>query len=168
MVLLPREAAPFSSLSWGWTMERPPGSRCHVWCRLQGLADVCVWPGAFQGLHPQQGRLRCERQWVRYCGISLPKRFYQPTNTTMESSFLHILSKTWGFPSGSAGKESACNVADLGSIPGLGRSSGEGKGYPHQYSGLENSMDCIVHGGHKELNTTEWPFTLTFSKTWDC
>ena len=50
-----------------------------------------------------------------------------------------------GFPCGSAGKES-CNVGDLGSIPGLGRSSGEGKGYPLQYSGLENSMDFIVHG----------------------
>ena len=46
---------------------------------------------------------------------------------------------------GSAGKESACNVGDLGSIPGLGRSPGEGKGYPLQYSGLENSRDCIVH-----------------------
>ena len=44
----------------------------------------------------------------------------------------------------SAGKESACNAGDLGSIPGLGRSPGEGKGYPLQYSGLENSMDCIV------------------------
>ena len=50
------------------------------------------------------------------------------------------------FPCGSAGKESACNAGDLGSIPGLGRSPGEGKGYPFQYSGLENSMDCIVHG----------------------
>ena len=46
-----------------------------------------------------------------------------------------------GFPCGSAGKESACNVGDLGLIPGLGRSPGEGKGYPHQYSGLENSID---------------------------
>ena len=51
-----------------------------------------------------------------------------------------------GFPGGSAGKESACSVGDLGLIPGLGRSPGEGKGYPLQYSGLENSMDCIVHG----------------------
>ena len=50
------------------------------------------------------------------------------------------------FPCGSAGKESACNVGDQGSFPGLGRSPGEGKGYPLQYSGLENSMDCIVHG----------------------
>ena len=50
------------------------------------------------------------------------------------------------FPCGLAGKESACKVEDLGSIPGLGRSSGERKGYRLQYSGLENSMDCIVHG----------------------
>ena len=51
------------------------------------------------------------------------------------------------FPGGSAGKESACNEGDLGSIPGLGRSPGEGNGYPLQYSGLENSMDyIIVHG----------------------
>ena len=50
-----------------------------------------------------------------------------------------------GCPCGSAGKESACNAGDLGSIPGLGRSPGEGKGSPLQYSGLENSMDCMVH-----------------------
>ena len=50
-----------------------------------------------------------------------------------------------GFPGGSAGKESSCNAGDLGLIPGLGRSPGEGKGYPLQSSGLENSMDCIVH-----------------------
>ena len=51
-----------------------------------------------------------------------------------------------GFPGGPDGKESTCNLGDLGSIPGLGRSPGEGNGYPLQYSGLENSMDCIVHG----------------------
>ena len=56
-------------------------------------------------------------------------------------SFCHM-----DFPGGSGGKESTCNVRDLGSIPWLGRSPGEGKGYPLQYSGLENSMDCIVHG----------------------
>ena len=51
-----------------------------------------------------------------------------------------------GFPCGSAGKETACNMGELGSIPELGRSPGEGKDYPLQYSGLENYMDCIVHG----------------------
>ena len=53
-----------------------------------------------------------------------------------------------GFPGGSAGKESACNVGDLGSIPGLGRSPGEGKNYPLQYSGLENPW--IISMGRKE------------------
>ena len=51
-----------------------------------------------------------------------------------------------GFPCGSASKEFTCIVGDMGSIPGLGRSPGKGKGYPLQYSGLENSIDCIVHG----------------------
>ena len=51
-----------------------------------------------------------------------------------------------GFPCGSIGKESTCNAGDLGLIPGFERPPGEGKGYPLQYSGLENSMDCIVHG----------------------
>ena len=56
-----------------------------------------------------------------------------------------------GFLCGSAGKESACNVGNLSLIPGLGRSPGEGKGYPLQDSGLENSMDCIVHELAKSL-----------------
>ena len=60
-----------------------------------------------------------------------------------------MISPKKGFPGGSEGKVSACNAGDLGSIPGLGRSPGEGKGYPLQYSGLENSMDCIVHGVSK-------------------
>ena len=51
-----------------------------------------------------------------------------------------------GFPGGSAGKESTGSVGDLGLIPGLGRSPGEGKGYPLQDSGLENTTDSIVHG----------------------
>ena len=51
-----------------------------------------------------------------------------------------------GFIYGSAGKESACNAGDVGSVPGLGRSPGEEKRYPLQYSGLENSTDCMVPG----------------------
>ena len=61
------------------------------------------------------------------------------------SSIKKNLKTLKGFPYGSAGKESACHAGDLGSIPGLGRSSGEGKGYPLQFSDLENSIDCIVH-----------------------
>ena len=65
------------------------------------------------------------------------------------------------FPGGSAGEKSACNAGDLGLIPWLGRSPGEGQGYPLQYSGLENPMDCSPWGC-KESDTTEQlalPFT---------
>ena len=65
------------------------------------------------------------------------------------NAILFILAKYLpylGFPCGSAGKNSSCNAGDLGSNPGLGRSPGEGKGSPLQYSGLENSVDSIVHG----------------------
>ena len=55
------------------------------------------------------------------------------------------------FPHGSAGKESACSAGDLGSIPGLGRCPGKGKGYPLQYSYLENSMDTGVWQAHSLL-----------------
>jgi len=55
-----------------------------------------------------------------------------------------------GFTDSSAGEESACNARDPGSIPGLGRFPGEGKGYPLQYSLLKNSIDCIVHGVAKK------------------
>ena len=64
-------------------------------------------------------------------------------------------------PCGSAGKESTCNAGDLGSIPGLGRSPGKGKGYPLQYSGLENSTDCIVQGVTKSrTRLSNFHFTL--------
>ena len=68
---------------------------------------------------------------------------------------MYMCSNTCGFLCGSADKDSACNAGDLGSVLGLGRSPGEGKGYPLQYSGLENSMDSIVHAGCKELDVTE-------------
>ena len=72
-----------------------------------------------------------------------------------------------GFPCGSAGKESTCNVGDLGSIHGLGRSTGEGKGYTLQYSGLENSVDLIVHGVAKsqtQLSDFHFHFQFGFTK----
>ena len=94
------------------------------------------------------------------------------SSQSMWSWILAVPGRSWtwllcghvGFPGGSAGKESACNAGDLGSIPGLRRSPGEGNGYPLQYSGLENSMDYIVHAVTKsrtrlsnrtELNWTE-------------
>ena len=71
-----------------------------------------------------------------------------------------------GFPDHSVGKESACNAGDPSSIAGLGRSPGEGKGYSLQYSGLENSMDCIVHGVANS-RTFYWDVcVLKFEKHW--
>ena len=65
-----------------------------------------------------------------------------------------------GFSDSSAGKESVCNAGDPGSIPGSGGSAGEGIGYPFQYSGLENSMDCIWflsnHSGLKRGLSSPW------------
>ena len=74
-----------------------------------------------------------------------------------------------GFPCGSAGEESACNAGDLGSIPGLGRSPGEGKGYPLRYSGLENSMDYTLRG-IQQAKILEWiafPFSRGSSQPRD-
>ena len=70
--------------------------------------------------------------------------------------FLHLAAIDWeqpkGFPGGSDGKESVCSVRDLGLSPGLGRSPGEGKGYPLQYSGLENPVDCTDEPVLREAN----------------
>ena len=74
---------------------------------------------------------------------------------------ISILDK--GFLDSSLGQESACHTGDPGSIPGSGRSAGEGIGYPLQYSGLENSMDCIVHGVTKSqtrLRNFHFHFTI--------
>ena len=77
-----------------------------------------------------------------------------------------------GFPCGSAGKESACNVGDLGSIPELGRGPGEGKGYLLHYSGLENSKDCIVAFFHR-ISCNSWlihvfacPISVSSTRLW--
>ena len=65
-----------------------------------------------------------------------------------------------GYTGGSAGKESSCNAGDLGSVPGLGRSPGEGEGYPLQYSDLENSMVCMVRGVTKsQTQLNDFHFT---------
>ena len=68
-----------------------------------------------------------------------------------------------GFPGGSAGKESTCNVGDLGSIPGLGRCPGEGNGYPLQYSGLENSMDSMCVCEYIYIHICTYMFTVHFT-----
>ena len=93
---------------------------------------------------PAGDHLKCRRPWFNsWVGKIHWRRDRLPTPVFL------------GFPSGSAGKESTCNVGDLGSIPGLGRSLGEGNGYLLQYSGLENSIDWYSPWGHKESDTTE-------------
>ena len=73
-----------------------------------------------------------------------------------------------GFPDSSIGKESTGDPGDPGSIPGLGRSSGVGKGYPLQYSGLENSMDYTVHGVTKSrTQLRDFHFHFSFRESLD-
>ena len=93
------------------------------------------------------------------------------------SILLHVIFILWqgylpslGFPCGSAGKESTCNAGDLGSILELGRSPEEGKDYPLQYSGLEKSMDCIVHGVAKswaQLSDFHFTLSIIYLKKWE-
>ena len=75
--------------------------------------------------------------------------------------------KEGGFPCSSVGKESTYNAGDLGSIPGLGRSPGKGKGYPLQYSSLENSMDCIICGVAKsQIQLSDFHLKKKMLKKW--
>ena len=109
-------------------------------------SSVLAWriPGtAGPGGLPSMGSHRVGHDW-------------SDSSSSSSSGPRWVILGLWKFKpptSGSAGKESTCSGEDLGSISGLGRSPGEGKGYPLQYSGLENSMACIVHG-------------VTKSRTW--
>ena len=87
------------------------------------------------GVGDGQGGLACWDSW----GL-------KELDTTERLSLTHSLVAYSGFPDSSVGTESTCNAGDQSLIPGLGRSPGEGKGYPLQHSGLENSMNSIVHG----------------------
>ena len=95
-------------------------------------------------------RLQCKRPWFSFWVGKIHWR----SDRLPTPVFL-------GFPCGSAGKESACNAGDLGFIPGLGRSPGEGKGYALQYSGPGEFHGLYCPWGCKESDTTEW-LSLTF------
>ena len=81
----------------------------------------------------------------------------------MEISYMPLPPHIQGFPDSSVGKESAFMEGDLGLIHGLGRTPGEGKGYPVQYSGLENSMNCIDHGIEESDTNERLSFPLLMS-----
>ena len=120
-------------------VKKPPAMR-ETWVRSLGWEDPLE-----KGKATHSSILAWRMPWTL-------ESMGSQTSDTTERLSLHftsilqfrVINKT--FPGGSAGKESACNAGDLGSILGLGRSPREGKGYPLQYSGLENSMDCKVHG----------------------
>ena len=91
--------------------------------------------------------------------------------TVADSLMLHLAARfslANEVSSSSTGKESACNAGDPGLIPGLGRPPGEGKGYPLQDSGLENSMDCVAHGVTKSwtrLNDFQFDNTVSLTRS---
>ena len=101
--------------SWGLDAETPEEKSCGALLRCFTIT-VHIWSG------------ETAYTLIRYFPLS-------------DTHYLAIFTSFQGFSGGSDGKESACNAGDLGSIPGLGRSPGEGIGYTLQYSGLENSMD---------------------------
>ena len=133
--------------------ERQNGS----WSQLLGHEASCSWA---QCKHVWFGMIIITASWgwenekVHHVRCLVCSRHCQKVLVLLFSSYLSAYLKreiietiqTLVLPCDSAGKESTCNEGDLSSIPGLGRSPREGKGYPLQYSGLENSMDCIVHG----------------------
>ena len=93
--------------------------------------------------------------------LSFKPAFSLSSFTFIKRLFSPSLRFVLGFFCGSAGKESTCSVGDLGSIPWLRRSPGEGNGYPLQYSGMENSMDCIVRGVSQRVRHNWVTFTFT-------
>ena len=95
---------------------------------------------------PPSHRVPTARQHPATCQLVLPAPLSAGEEGAQASQLEPRAPEPRGFPCGAAGKEAACNEGDLGSIPGLGRSPGEGKDYPFQYSGLEDSTDYIVHG----------------------
>ena len=102
------------------------------------------------------------------CSVFLMRMYAEREHTFGQKQ--DVLLAWLGFPGDSAGEESACSVGNMVSIPVLGRSPGEGKGYPLQYPGLEKSMDSIVHGGSQRVRHNWATFTsLHFtSLAWLC
>ena len=122
----------------GWWRQDVSAARIASW----GLPCWLSWWRIY---------LQCRRPWLDSWLRKIPwRRDRLPTPVFL------------GFPGGSAGKASACNAGDLGLIPGLGRSHGEGNGYLLQYSGLENSMG-LQRIGH---NWATFTFIFTFAELW--
>ena len=140
-----------------------------------GVGNQSLFQGSFPVQGSNLGQLKCRQIlyhqshqqaiYIHACMyIYIYTHIYTHTQTTLYP-FIYkwAIRLLLGFPGGSAGKESARNLGDTSLIPGLGRSPGEGKGYPLQYSGLENSMDFIDHGVAKSrTQLRDFHFTRLF------
>ena len=124
------------------------------------LEEDMAAPSSLDNPHEQR-RLAGYRPWVWKSRTWWATQHSRAQHSKMNPLSSWVTQSTMGFPGGSSGKESACNAGDLGSIPMLGRSCGEGNGYALQYSGLENSMICMVCGVAKsrtQLSDFHFPF----------
>ena len=135
-----------------------PRNQSHVFCLLGGF--FTAEPPGKPKLDLFKSRATTSFVWIS----DFEFFFFTPSIPSLKrSDILHYLHIILGFPCGLAGKESTCNEGDLSSFPGLGRFPNEGNVYPFQYSGLENSMDCIVHGFSKsQTQLNDFHFTSHF------
>ena len=153
--------------SWWWTgrpgvlqsMGSQSQTRLSDWTEGPGVKSLISWELIFGVVwnRVQFHSFTCEYP-------VFPTLCIEETVFLFEYSGFHELSYSQGSPGSSAGKESTCNAGDPASIPRLGRSPGEGHGYPFQYSGLENSMDCmgLQRVGHEWATLTFQQFTFAF------
>ena len=173
---LPSAPRPPETIS--WQAHLPPHFLPELCSLLHPISICSVLPGAVDPIVGEDGQLVPNASPDGW-SLSRPRHrkahdhdWEYPMIRTQSLFHSRVLGRFgagsgWGFPDGSDGKESACNAGYLGSIPGLGGSPGEGKGYPLQYSGLENA---IVHGVTKSrtrLSNFHFPFTFCLENPMD-
>ena len=165
------------------SLPRSQKLREHFWESGAALApgaslrvEATLLAACLKGQRPENEtfpRLCLRSMWIKALLVTMRVLRTQIRNCRMWSDWKCnglLLLVVQGFPCGLAGKESACNAGDLDLIPGLGRSPGEGKGYPLQYPGQGNSVDCIVHGVTKSrtrLSNFHFCF-INYAKAFDC
>ena len=148
-------------------LARPP-TIPRVWIRmpagLKTLSPQC--PVLVSPLHTVSPKTHLHTHLSP--GTELFFLVLHPQAHTRTCTHMHMhTDKVRGFPDRSGGEESACSAGDPSSVPGSGRSPGEGKGYPLQYSGLEKSMDCIIHGVTKsQTQLSHFHFTSLHKASW--
>ena len=138
--------------------------QCECWQDIQKSYRICVGLSWYHRLGSISGPVYCllclNHQNCHQYQNTPPRGQYSSTETHLFIVVYRHQLYLFTFPGGSAGKESACNAGELRSIPGLGRSPGEGKGYPLQYSGLENSVHGVPKSWTRLSNFQLSLFTL--------